>query len=604
MHRATAAALAIVGGVALQAAPLAANAAIIYVDDTAIGANTGASWNDAFTNLHEALTIAQAGDEIRIGQGTYKPAAAGSGDRDAAFFLIDGVLMQGGFAGAGAANPDEYDPDKFTTTLSGDIDGNDEPNFAKFAENSFNVLVADGVGPDTTLKGLMIRGGNADLYHGYTNERRAFGAALSGINGSRPTLIECTIRENRTVYGGGAGIRAQGITLRQCRFISNAGQTGSMPPGGALMLDGLAATEIEQCIFDSNSATNFGGAIFAGFNFSDPPNAPILIRDCLFINNQSNEAAGAIAGSEFVVINSDFIGNVGSHGGGAATAHNSQFINCRFLNNVAGCYTFVSGSAVGSHGDVDVINCLFSGNQGSLGAFVVNQSASSSMNLVANCTFVANTSQWCPGSAINVGSNTTVTNTIAWANHYEYSPPPTSTQSSQINAPPGAILSNNIIEGWDGTLGGTNNSGDDPIFIDADGLDDIYGTEDDNPRLSGASPARDAGDDSFLPQDEFDLDGDGNTTELLPIDLDGLRRIVNGTVDIGAYEWQRVDGCEADVAPSQPGVAGDGTINAADLLLILQHWGACDQCVGDINGDGMVNVQDLLLVIQAWGACV
>jgi hypothetical protein len=140
-------------------------------------------------------------------------------------------------------------------------------------------------------------------------------------------------------------------------------------------------------------------------------------------------------------------------------------------------------------------------------------------------------------------------------------------------------------------------------MIDPAGPDGIYGTEDDNPRLADNSPARDTGNNSLLPLDEFDLDNDGNTSEMLPIDLDGLRRIVNGIVDRGAFEWQRLPGCEADIAPSFPGIAGDGVINVNDLLLVINQWGPCDQCVGDINNDGLVNHLDLLAVIESWGPC-
>ena len=61
-------------------------------------------------------------------------------------------------------------------------------------------------------------------------------------------------------------------------------------------------------------------------------------------------------------------------------------------------------------------------------------------------------------------------------------------------------------------------------------------------------PCIDAGDNTAVPPDTADLDGDGNTTEPIPLDLDGNLRFVdcpdipdtgNGTppiVDMGAYE--------------------------------------------------------------------
>lgn len=52
-------------------------------------------------------------------------------------------------------------------------------------------------------------------------------------------------------------------------------------------------------------------------------------------------------------------------------------------------------------------------------------------------------------------------------------------------------------------------------------------------------------------------------------------------------------------------VTGDGIVNVADLLAVLEAWGACTQpcppsCPADVTGDCIVNVQDLLAVIQAW----
>jgi hypothetical protein len=61
--------------------------------------------------------------------------------------------------------------------------------------------------------------------------------------------------------------------------------------------------------------------------------------------------------------------------------------------------------------------------------------------------------------------------------------------------------------------------------------------------LQPGSPCIDAGDNNSVPTDTNDLDGDGNTTEPIPFDLDGRPRITDGdcndsnVVDMGAYEF-------------------------------------------------------------------
>ena len=58
-----------------------------------------------------------------------------------------------------------------------------------------------------------------------------------------------------------------------------------------------------------------------------------------------------------------------------------------------------------------------------------------------------------------------------------------------------------------------------------------------------------------------------------------------------------VNPCPADIA------APSGVVNAADLLAVINSWGACPNCHADINHDNIVNAADLLAVINAWGPC-
>src|SRR5690242_7113683 len=88
-------------GIALAAPALGK---IIYVDDIAPGGD-GTTWATAYSSLQTALTVAAENDEIRIGQGTYKPAPTG-GDQNLAFTLKNGLTLRGGYAGFGAASPD------------------------------------------------------------------------------------------------------------------------------------------------------------------------------------------------------------------------------------------------------------------------------------------------------------------------------------------------------------------------------------------------------------------------------------------------------------------------------------------------------------------
>ena len=69
----------------------------------------------------------------------------------------------------------------------------------------------------------------------------------------------------------------------------------------------------------------------------------------------------------------------------------------------------------------------------------------------------------------------------------------------------------------------------DPLFVDADGVDDLIGTEDDNFLLSSGSPAIDVGSHLFTDYKGFDLEG--RARDANP-DLGALKHYVNSSPSI------------------------------------------------------------------------
>ena len=148
--------------------------------------------------------------------------------------------------------------------------------------------------------------------------------------------------------------------------------------------------------------------------------------------------------------------------------------------------------------------------------------------------------------------------------------------SNETILTPLSVFAYNLIEGGSSRIsGGTNNIPEsylldaDPLFVniaDPDGPDDIWGTEDDGLRLQSSSPAIGLGDASFLPADTYDLDGDDDTAESLPVDIAGYKRIQNTTLDLGAYEYGNVIGLSS-VFTTTAGAATGGSVSPSGALV-------------------------------------
>ncbi|HYO24293.1 MAG TPA: hypothetical protein VEQ85_05025, partial [Lacipirellulaceae bacterium] len=191
-------------GALTAASALASHPAdVIYVDDSAMGANNGSSWPDAYESLQDGLAHANSGDEIWVAAGIYTPGA----NRSDTFQLENGVEVYGGFAG-GETQREQRDWEANRTVLSGDIDDNDGTDASGVVTDTANIVGANSyhvvTGSDTdasaVMDGFTITAGqaNGDLPDDS-------GAGMYTISGSS-TLANLTFSGNQaSLSGGGDG---------------------------------------------------------------------------------------------------------------------------------------------------------------------------------------------------------------------------------------------------------------------------------------------------------------------------------------------------------------------------------------------------------------
>jgi len=402
---------------------------VLHVDQRARGAGNGTSWQNAFTNLQEALRLAAtlpAVKEVRVAKGIYSPAGP-SGEREATFQLINGVAIRGGYGGIGGRNADARDTHAHQTVLSGDLNGNDvqldkprdlleEPNRN---DNSFHVLTGSYTNATAVLDGFTITGGHANVFP------NTLGGGMLNDWGS-PTVLNCTFTSNSAVASAGMS------TL-------------------------YGSPTIKECIFEGNCARNSG----AGIHFSK--SQPMLIR-CMFLQNlvTGDEPRG---------------GAVDSHGS------DSTFVGCTFIGNSAEFGGAIYNSWWSRLG---LVNCVFTGNRGRYGAAICSPNSDV---ILTNCTFVGDRADH--GSALSCAdhlggnlvsySHARLANCILWDGDDQID---LDCPSSRCD-----ITYSNVQGSWPGE----GNIDMDPRFVDVGGPDDRLGTEDDNPRLRAGSPCIDAG---------------------------------------------------------------------------------------------------------------
>jgi parallel beta-helix repeat protein len=248
----------------------------------------------------------------------------------------------------------------------------------------------------------------------------------------------------------------------------------------------------------NNYAANFG-AVYCNNNSS-----PLIISNTIMDNSSSSGGGGICCrgGSSPTIVNNTISGNRAGYGAGICVWSSSPTIKGNIISN-----NFVARETGHSGGGIALIsfcsaviqNNVITGNIAGEGGGI--SAHNSSGPIITNNTITGNTANL-GGGISSKGSSLTVLNSILWND----SPDEIYLDESSTIS----ITYSDIQGGWIGT----GNIHADPLFVDAANA---------NYHLQASSPCINAGDNSAIPQS-------------LVVDIDGNPRIINGIVDLGAYE--------------------------------------------------------------------
>ncbi|MCA9412439.1 MAG: hypothetical protein KC944_14580, partial [Candidatus Omnitrophica bacterium] len=305
-------------------------------------------------------------------------------------------------------------------------------------------------------------------------------------------------------------------------FVITAGQangTGGNGNGGGLVsVEGSPI--LENLAFVGNMAANAGGAMDL-FIAGD-----MTLRNVEFSGNVAGGLGGAIRLRDANVIMDGvlFLNNSATDGGAVYTTDSegspiiSTFANVDFIGNSA---TGSGGAYYGILSSDEFVNTVFSGNTSTThgGAILADQ-----CNIRLTNSTIANNTAGMTGGGIRGDTVTNfIFNSILWGNQDTDALGMTSQLSGAFD------VADSLIQG--GCNGNMNCTGNiltaDPEFIDPDGSDGMVGTIDDDLAIGPTSPAIDAGNNQYI-------------SPTFSQDVRGGMRVVNGRVDLGAFEVQTV----------------------------------------------------------------
>lgn len=336
----------------------AVQAQTLYVSPTGSNTNpaTATTWATSTSDLQGAISAAQAGGQVWVATGTYKPTiipgnAIGTTNRSFSFDMKNGVAIYGGFPGTGNPGLGARNPTSYTTVLSGEIG---DPTST--TDNCYHVVNNKSVLLNNTaiLDGFIITGGNAND----TNFPNNSGGGILNYQ-SGPSVANCVFQRNSAAYGGAMYNTYFSPTLTSCSFQSNSATVSA----GA-MYNAQSNPTLTACSFSANSA----GALGRGGAIYNDQSDPSLINSSF---------QGNVNGAVYNSTSSPTLLNCSFQGNSGAAAVLNQFTSSPTLLNCS----FQSNSGATSNGtgcSQTLTNCSFQGN----GTVVVNSGSSTLTNCV------------------------------------------------------------------------------------------------------------------------------------------------------------------------------------------------------------------------------
>ncbi|MEY3240170.1 MAG: hypothetical protein RIR11_1608 [Bacteroidota bacterium] len=577
-----------------------------FVQQTATGTNSGTSWSNAFTDLQTALSSANNGDAIWVAKGTYTPTSSNdrtiSFRMKNGVKIYGGFLGSETTLSARNWTQNATILSGNIGSLSTQLDNTLQVVTAyNIGKNSVldGFTISDAYNPDDIGGGMVI----ADFLgaipteplienctftknYAYSGGGMYIVGSVSTTSFTKPQLKNCLFQSNRAFeFGGGIYQAAPSIPndtflLDQCRFLDN--RVVNLGQGGAIYFGDMAnsvmrlygctferdsaitggAIEslplpnstliLDSCLFRSNYA-NSGGVFHYRGNFLPAGNSlRLFIQKSIFEENKANSGIGASmsisssneASFDLNIDNSLFLKNDGGNIRLSADNNSNTNIvvaNTRFIKNTsAALYSRLESASKFNTSSTTIENCVFARN-----GYGISSSQAKENNFVKtfirNSTFFQNRDgcfhkvtypNYIFYTDTTFNNRMLIENCIVWQPNLDigsifvnHNP----TQPVYYPNGTGFEVKNSLLscDPWDIHLLGASNFSEGTIF---EKYPEFMDTLTDNYRLKPCSPLINKGSNASV------------LANGILYDLDGMPRIQQDTVDMGAYEQSIICG--------------------------------------------------------------